>query len=112
MATDLVIRPATASDTGEILGLVKLSLGEGRIPRHLDFWTWKHGRSPFGPSPMLVAESDGRLVGLRVFMRWMWRAQGTTWPAVRAVDTATHPDWRGKGIFSRLTLALLDQMKA
>jgi GNAT superfamily N-acetyltransferase len=112
MATDLVIRPATAGDTDEILRLVTLSLGEGRIPRHVDFWTWKHAQSPFGPSPMLLAQSDGQLVGLRVFMRWGWNAQGRTWPAVRAVDTATHPDWRGKGIFSRLTLALLEQVKA
>jgi hypothetical protein len=26
------------------------------------------------------------------------------------VDTATHPEWQGRGIFSRLTLALVDQM--
>jgi predicted acetyltransferase len=31
---------------------------------------------------------------------------------VRAVDTATHPDHQGKGIFKRLTLALVDQGKA
>ncbi len=112
MASDLLIRPGTPEDTGQILDLVRLSLGEGKIPRHIDYWRWKHGSNPFGPSPCLVAESGGRLVGLRVFMRWSWRARGATFPAVRAVDTATHPLWRGKGIFSRLTLALVEQMKA
>jgi GNAT superfamily N-acetyltransferase len=112
MATDIHVRHASAEDTPAILDLVKLSLGEGRIPRHVDFWTWKHVTSPFGPSPILLAEAEGELVGLRVFMRWMWHGRRTAYPAVRAVDTATHPDWRGKGIFSRLTLALLERMKA
>lgn len=112
MAADVRIRPATPEDTGRILDLIRLSLGEGRIPRHIDYWTWKHDRNPFGPSPCLLAESDARVVGLRIFMRWNWRAEGVTWPAVRAVDTATHPEWRGKGIFSRLTLALLERMNA
>lgn len=112
MGSDVLIRPATQADTGQILDLVKLSLGEGRIPRHIAYWGWKHGSNPFGPSPCLVAESDGHLVGLRAFMRWNWRARGATVPSVRAVDTATHPDWRGQGIFSRLTLALLEWVKA
>jgi GNAT superfamily N-acetyltransferase len=111
MHNDLLIRPATADDTGRILELVSLSLGEGKIPRKRDYWNWKHADSPFGASPCLLAESNGSLVGLRVFMQWQWRAGSSTVRAVRAVDTATHPDWRGKGIFSRLTLALLDQVK-
>jgi GNAT superfamily N-acetyltransferase len=111
MADDLLIRPATPEDAGEILDLVKLSLGEGKVPRHIDYWQWKHRDNPFGPSPCLLAVSAGQLVGLRVFMRWTWRASGAKVPAVRAVDTATHPEWRGRGIFSRLTLALVEQMK-
>jgi GNAT superfamily N-acetyltransferase len=111
MARDLLIRPAKQEDTGQILDLVRLSLGEGKIPRHIDYWMWKHHKNPFGVSPCLLAESNGRLVGLRVFMRWTWLARGATVPAVRAVDTATHPDWRGRGIFTRLTLALLERME-
>ena len=110
--TSLVLRPAAPADTTSILELVKVSLGEGKIPRHADYWVWKHHRNPFGTSPCLLAEAEGRLVGLRVFMRWDWLAQGTAWPAIRAVDTATHPEWRGKGIFNRLTLALVERMTA
>ena len=29
----------------------------------------------------------------------------------RAVDTATLPEWRGKGVFSRLTMRLVEQMQ-
>ncbi len=107
---DLVIRAAGPSDGPAILGLVKRSLGEGQIPRDPVYWSWKHERNPFGPSAILVAEADGRLVGLRVFLRWRWAAGGRQVDAVRAVDTATHPEWQGRGIFSRLTLALVEQM--
>ena len=61
---------------------------------------------------MLVAcAEDGTIIGFRAFMRWMWWRGGRYIPAVRAVDTATHPDWQGKGIFKRLTLILIDQVR-
>jgi GNAT superfamily N-acetyltransferase len=109
---DLTLRMATPEDTLSILDLVRRSLGEGKVPRQRDYWEWKHFENPFGATPCLLAESEGRLVGLRAFMRWTWRAAGVTVPAVRAVDTATHPEWRGRGIFTRLTLALVDQVRA
>lgn len=111
MADDLRIRPADEGDTDGILELLKLSLGEGSIPRDEAYWSWKHVENPFGPSPALVAEADGRIVGLRVFMRWTWERDGEEVRAVRAVDTATHPDWQGRGIFTRLTLGLVERME-
>lgn len=109
-APALTLRAGTADDTDRILELAKLSLGEGSIPRYRAYWDWKHIENPFGESPVLLAEADGQLVGLRVFMRWDWIAGGQTYRAVRAVDTATHPDWQGRGIFSRLTKALVQQV--
>lgn len=109
---EVLIRAADEEDTCRILELVRGTLGEGSIPRSLDYWLWKHSKNPFGPSPILVAEAEGRLVGLRVFMCWKWQHEGRTIPAVRAVDTATHPDWQGKGIFTRLTMALVERMTA
>jgi hypothetical protein len=41
-------------------------------------------------------------------MRWEWVSEGRVYKAVRAVDTATHPDYQGKGIFKKLTLSLVD----
>jgi hypothetical protein len=60
---------------------------------------------------MLVAEADGRIVGLRAFMRWRFDVAGRSLNAVRAVDTATHPEYQGRGIFSRLTLEALDALR-
>lgn len=108
---ELEIRPGTPEDTEAILRLAALSLGEGDIPRERAFWRWKHHENPFGPSPVLLAEADGMPVGLRVFLRWEWSAGGRRFQAVRAVDTATHPDWRGRGIFSTLTRTLVDELE-
>lgn len=111
MGDELVIRSVQEPDKNGILDLLKLSLGGGSIPRTLEYWSWKHERNPFGCSAAIIAESEGNIVGLRVFMRWTWDSAGKRIQAVRAVDTATHPRWRGQGIFSRLTRALVEQMR-
>ena len=45
-------------------------------------------------------------------MHWEFRAGGRTVRAVRAVDTATHPDHRRTGVFSRLTRQALEALPA
>jgi GNAT superfamily N-acetyltransferase len=112
MADDYLVRPLEEEDKPEILNLLRGSLGEGSIPRDRDYWDWKHVASPFGSSPALVAVSGDRIIGLRVFMRWMWQSGDREIMAVRAVDTATHPDWQGRGIFTRLTQDLVERMRS
>lgn len=106
-----VLRRATGLDRPKMLELVRIALGEGSIPRTEAFWRWKHEQSPFGRSPIMVMEAEGRIVSLRVFLRWRWRFGGQTLKAVRPVDTATHPDWRRRGLFERLTRELIDMMR-
>jgi GNAT superfamily N-acetyltransferase len=67
--------------------------------------------NPFGPSFMIVAESNGKVIGLRAFMRWRFLAGNRTLSAVQAVDTATHPDFQGMGVFSTLTRTALDELR-
>jgi GNAT superfamily N-acetyltransferase len=109
-APELAFRLATSDDVPGILRLIAASYGREDDLARLRFWRWKHEANPFGLSPCLIAEANGRLVGVRVFLRWTWRSGHLDVRAVRAVDTATHPDWRGRGIFSRLTTRLVEQM--
>lgn len=111
MDTEYTVRRAGNADVEAILALVKQTLGERNVPRDVSYWNWKHRENPFGVSPCLVAEANHRIVALRAFMRWSWRSNGADVRAVRAVDTATHPEWREKGIFSRLTRTLVSEMQ-
>lgn len=101
------IREAAETDLPAIVKLLRASLGEGLMPKSEAYWKWKHQFNPFGESPVLLAVHNGEIIGVRAFMRWEWHAEGKLIRAFRAVDTATHPDHQGKGIFSKLTKALL-----
>jgi GNAT superfamily N-acetyltransferase len=108
----VMIRPFAAGDETDVLRLLEATLGAGPAgQRPAGFFRWKHHDNPFGPSFMLVAEVEGRIIGLRAFMRWRFEAHGRPITAVRAVDTATHPDYQGIGVFSRLTRAALGELQ-
>ncbi len=108
--TELTIREAVDDDLPQILELLQSSLGWVPDEQYAAFYRWKHHQNPFGRSPAWIALDGERIVGLRVWLRWRFRRQGRTWSAVRAVDTATHPDYQGRGIFRRLTTSSLEQL--
>lgn len=106
------IRDYEARDESQVIGLLRLVLGEGRsFVRDTDFWRWKHVANPFGASQTLLAVGD-ELLGIRAFMRWGFRSPAGAIRAVRAVDTATHPGYRRLKVFSRLTQASLERARA
>jgi hypothetical protein len=100
-------------DRAAVIGL--LTTTQHWVPSALfeRFFAWKHQENPFGVSPAWVATAGERLVGLRTYLRWEFaHPDGRVRRAVRAVDTATHPDFQGRGIFSRMTLQSIEQLRA
>jgi hypothetical protein len=87
-------------------------LGESSSPKSISYWNWKHNNNPFGNSPVLVADTNSMLVGVRAMMQWQWQKGNKVCNTLRAVDTASHPDFQGKGIFSKLTKQLLEESKS
>ena len=108
------IRPARDDDLDAIIALGARCLGWNGDQRDRDFFRWKHHDNPFGRSPGWVAESSGLLVGFRTFLRWRfaWGAGRETLDVVRAVDTATDPDFQGRGIFRDLTMTAVEELTA
>jgi len=101
------IREYQAADEAAVLSLLIRSLGGGgSFDRTAEFWRWKHFQNAFGASQLLVAANE-EMLGLRAFLRWSFRTPQGRLRAVRAVDTATHPEYRRLGVFSRLTKAAL-----
>ena len=114
VTANLTVREATDGDLPAVLDLLQASLGWVPDDDYARFFAWKHHESPFGRSPAWVAVDPGagdRVVGFRTFSRWRFDRGGETVPAVRAVDTATHPDYQGRGIFSLLTRHALEALR-
>jgi len=106
------IRQATELDIPAIVSLLKKSLGETSSIKTEAYWRWKHIDNPFGVSPVLLAVDGEQLIGVRAMMQWQWQTGVIVHHCLRAVDTATHPQYQGKGIFRRLTETLLEQASA
>ena len=105
----MTLRPPYSTEIPAIIQLLKASLGDGSSEKSVRYWNWKHVNNPFGASPVLVAEENGELIGIRAFMRWDWQMGDKIFRCLRAVDTATHPAHQGKGIFKKLTLQLIEE---
>ncbi len=105
------IRKATEQDISEILEVLKASLGETSSKKTEAVWRYKHVDNPFGKSLVLVAVENDHIIGVRALMRWKWQLGKQVFSAFRAVDTATHPEHQGKGIFKKLTLKAIEMAK-
>jgi GNAT superfamily N-acetyltransferase len=111
-ADALTIRPAVPDDRPGVIGLAVRALGWRGDERDRAFFTWKHDDNPFGPSPAWVATEAGEIVGFRTFLRWELARGAERLAMVRAVDTASDPHHRGKGVFRRLTLGAVAELTA
>lgn len=115
-ATALAVYPYAEGTLPHLLDLLQVTLGNsGAVRKTEAFWQWKHHANPFGASYGLYAwdEAAQRAAGLRVLMRWIFRdKEGNLVQGVRAVDTATHPAYQRRGIFSSLTRQAIDELSA
>lgn len=99
---EATIRKASEDDLPQVLDLLQASLGWVPDGQFEAFFRWKHHENPAGRSPAWVAEHAGEVVAFRTFLRWRLLGPDPV-SAVRAVDTATHPRWQGRGLFRALT---------
>ena len=111
--TVLEFRRASGADLVAGRDVVRTSMGWRDGEPNEELFAWKHERSPFGRSPSWVAVLDGRVVGFRTFMRWRFLDDaGRPVTAVRAVDTATLPEVRGRGVFRGVTERAVEELTA
>ncbi len=112
MSSDgLTIRRALPADRPQIIKLLAASLGRESDPRFEELYSWKHEENAFGVSASWVACDGETIAGFRALMRWEFTRGDELVRSVRAVDTATHPDYQGQGIFTRLTLHGIDELR-
>jgi GNAT superfamily N-acetyltransferase len=112
---ELETRECRPGDERVLLGLIDGSLRGGDGTYGGPLWRWKHLDNPFGRScgRYLWDGTRGRAAALRIMLRWKFRLPGgSEIPAARAVDTATHPEYRRGGLFGRLTAAAVSDLAA
>jgi GNAT superfamily N-acetyltransferase len=97
-----------SKDIPEIVDLLRTSLSEKHTK---ESFKWKHIDNPFGKSLGFLALDKNKIIGVRMFMKWDFSNEGEIIHALRPVDTVTHPDYRNKGIFKKLTLDGLEKYK-
>lgn len=111
MIQDIEFRRAVEGDREGILALVTRSLDWEENTVHEQLFHWKHLENPFGQSVEWVAVAAKRVIGYRSFLRWEFLGlNGGLVHAVRAVDTATDPQYRMTGIFRRLNGLAVDDL--
>ena len=108
--TELEVRRANESDLGEVLALLRDAMHRSDDERFTELFRWKHLSNAFGASPAWVAVDGDRIVAVRYLMRWEFERNGEVVRAVRAVDTATHPEYQGRGLFRKLTLGAIEDL--
>lgn len=107
---DVVVRGTSVGDADSIVELAARSLGWAGDERDRAFFRWKHLDNPFGPSPGWAAFDGGQMVAFRTLLRWRLDGAGGQAGVVRAVDTATDPEYQGRGLFRQLTTVAVDEL--
>jgi GNAT superfamily N-acetyltransferase len=91
------------SDVQNVVELLQIVF---KHPFSSDWWNWKFKSNPAGfwgeEGDMWVAESNGRLIGYYAIMPERLKFGSETITVAQSVDTATHPDFRGMGVFPTL----------
>jgi GNAT superfamily N-acetyltransferase len=104
-AAPWVVREATRDDLPRLGRLFVESFG---FERDLAHTAWKFFDNPVGRPLLVVAESDDRLVGQYALWPVELRIGGEVVLGAQSLDTMTHPDFRGQGMFPRLASACMD----
>jgi len=107
------IRRGTNDDIPAAIAVATVALGWNPDEPNEAFFRWKHLENPAGVSPMWLAIDGDDVAGFRTMLRWNFLSgSGDPLGAVRAVDTATHPDHQRRGIFRSLSTVAVDELTA
>ncbi len=94
------IRPYEPSDRADFLELYDTVLGEADPA----WFRWKYEDNPYTDHvPMIVAVTDGQLVGTKPCFALELRAGNRRLTAYQPADVMVHPDHRRQGLYSRTT---------
>lgn len=77
--------------------------------RSLAHWEWKFQRFSSPPAIIIVAESDGRIVGHAACLQMDALYQGQKLRLAERVDIMVDPDFQGQGIYKQIVARMLEE---
>lgn len=102
------IRLADVSEGPQVVEMINAAFKDETaflpIERDLKWWKWKYEEIPFGKPLISVADDDGRIAGAQICWPWSLTYAGHELKTYQLVDTSVHPDYRGHGLFLKLTI--------
>lgn len=105
--SELRVRRATPDDAAATAALLARSYD--RNPKaDQAVLRWQYWDNPFGPARSWVAEADGALVGHWAAVPVPVHVDGRAVAGAKGVDIATDPAHRGRGVFTAVARALVD----
>ena len=105
MAHSWCVREAGPNDLDLIRDLYRAVRRDSR-PEAYD--RWRYLESPYGPTPGTLAVEGGRAVGFYTLWPTPLLIGSAAVAGAQSMDTMTHPDFRGQGIFVALARACFE----
>lgn len=99
MPRSWTVREATRADDHELAELFREVFGFDRGAEHAH---WKFRCNPAGDPVIAIAEAEGRIVGQYALWPTPLRLDQAIVQGAQSLDTMTHPDYRGQGMFTVL----------
>lgn len=99
------VREATAADAEQINRLFVETM---QMTRSLDHDRWKFWENPFGDPHVIVAVDGDRIVGQYALWPTPLRLGTSDIKGAQSLDTMTHPDYQGQGMFTVLANACFE----
>jgi GNAT superfamily N-acetyltransferase len=102
MGKEIEVRLYQSGEEKDIVELLSLAYETYRkLENPLDYWKWKFQDTPLG-SIIRVAKLDDKIVGVGHGLLFNIKIGEEILLGHNSVDVATHPDYRGMGVFSRI----------
>ena len=107
---DFAFRRGTADDLASVADLSHVVYGLHRSPESI---RWLYQQNPAGPCAFWLSEDrlTRRIVALRPVFPWRLSVGGREIRAAQAGDAMTHPEYRGRGLFSALVKAAWSELR-
>lgn len=102
VGSDLIIREATEADLDTIRELI-LAIGLDERNRSYDQWRFFGG--PYGICPSIIAMDGDRAAAFYTVWPVKLKLGNEIILGAQSMDTMTHPDYRGRGLFVKLAMA-------